>query len=178
MSYKMNTKMGKRTKNFSIRFDEEKFEFVKQKLKVGTPQAVVDKLVDRLWLQYHLPEIIADIQYAPPKEVYDAPKADIGNADEPSQFAFVEERRKNMPQHIKDKVKKKFDELDMLHKDDGLEEKKGEPLPILSYQELLRLAPSMDTREKREEFLKEVTRNRKLNANQKEAIHRKLPNLQ
>jgi hypothetical protein len=50
--------------------------------------------------------------------------------------------------------------------------------PILSYQELLRLAPNMDTREKREEFLKEVTRNRKLNANQKEAIHRKLPNLQ
>jgi hypothetical protein len=50
--------------------------------------------------------------------------------------------------------------------------------PILSYQELLRLAPSMDTREKREEFLKEVTRNRKLNANQKEAIHKKLPNFQ
>jgi hypothetical protein len=49
--------------------------------------------------------------------------------------------------------------------------------PVLSYQELLRLAPEQDTREKREEFLKEVTRNRKLNANQKEAIHRKLPNL-
>jgi hypothetical protein len=46
---------------------------------------------------------------------------------------------------------------------------------ILSYQELLRLAPSMDTREKREEFLKEVTRNRKLSDAQKRAIHAKFP---
>jgi hypothetical protein len=51
-----------------------------------------------------------------------------------------------------------------------------QPQPtVLSYQELLRLAPSMDTREKREEFLKEVTRNRKLSDAQKRAIHAKFP---
>jgi hypothetical protein len=47
--------------------------------------------------------------------------------------------------------------------------------PPLSYQELLRLAPEQDTREKREEFLKEVTRNRKLSDPQKRAIHAKFP---
>jgi hypothetical protein len=140
---------SKKSQPISVRYDLEKFEFAQKTLKKETVQEVLDYFLDNLWWRYHVAEI--------PEAVKQQPMA-------PAQAT----------------EKKKVSEISLLNPKDvervaAAEERRGEILPVLSYQELLRLAPEQDTREKREEFLREVTRNRKLSDPQKRAIHAKFP---
>lgn len=119
-----------------IRFNQEKLDFVRQKYpELKTPQQVVNFLLNAFWWQHHA----AVFQNGVARVPADSPIADTLRSldrktkqaeapkDEAAEFAFVEERRKAIPETTKKKVKEAFDRIDAEAAETSLS-----PIPLLS----------------------------------------------